>query len=108
MKLLEYGRYWKTYPEFKSKSTSILEYENGEWTTNGNGAPLAVEEIRPLDPETIDPIHRMNEIPAKELSEIEKGYISPIYDYLKITMSLTSGLRCKFTGKSSSTVNRYT
>ena len=107
MKLLKYGRYWQTHPEFKSKSASLLEYEDGEWIADSDGAPLIVEEIKPLDPATIKSIDRMNEILAKELSESEKERISPIYDYLKKNDVIDARIAMQVTGKPSSTVNRY-
>ena len=107
LKLLKYGRYWKTYPEFKSRRASLLVDSDDERIADDNGAPIVVEEVKPLDPETVASIDRMRDILANSLTDSEKRRLEPIYDYLKANDVIDAGIAMQVTGKSSSTVNRY-
>lgn len=42
LKLLRYGRYWQTYPEFRSREEALPAGGEGVWITGGDGAPMPV------------------------------------------------------------------
>ena len=107
MRLLRYGRYWETYPEFKRRDAASLVDADGEWLTDEDGAPTVVEETRYLDAATLASIDRMAETLAESLSDREKSAIDPIFQYLKTHEVIDNGIARQLTGKSSTTINRY-
>ena len=107
LKLLKYGRYWKTYPEYKEKSVSVLTDEHGDFITDQDGIPLAIEETSEIAPGVLASIDRMMEILSKSLSESEKELYLPIVEYLKTHETIKNADGVKLTGKSAPTVNRY-
>lgn len=107
LKLLKRGRYWKTYPEYKEQAVSVLTDEKGDIITDQDGIPLAIEEIRDIDPRVLASVDRMMEILSKSLSESEKELYLPIVEYLKTHETIKNADGVKLTGKSAPTVNRY-
>lgn len=107
LKLLRYGRYWQTYPEFKSREVALLTDDEGEWITDESGAPLIAEATRELDPQTIASLDRMTETLASGLTDVEKERIAPIFSYLKEHATIDKSIAMQLTGKSSATATRY-
>ena len=107
MKLLKYGRYWETYPEFRSHTISPLLDSDGERITDDQGLPIVAEEIKELDASTLASIDRMAEILAEKLNDREKERYDPLFQYLKTHDTIDARVAMQLTGKSSSTVNRY-
>ena len=91
MKLLRYGRYWKTYPDVADKIVEDI--------------PAIVEEM--FDPKTEKSVDRMMEILTSSLTEAEKEIYLPIAEYLKTHETIKNTDGVKLTGKSAPTVNRY-
>ena len=107
MKLLRYGRYWKTYPEFKLQTTDLLVDENGACLVDEDGVAFALTTVEDLAPAVVASVDRMGDILARELTDGEKKRMTPIYDYLKENDVIDARIAMRVTGKSSSTVNRY-
>jgi ATP-dependent DNA helicase RecG len=107
MKLLKYGRYWETYPEFRSHTISPLLDSDGERITDDQGLPIVAEEITELDASTLASIDRMAETLAEKLNDREKERYDPLFQYLKTHDTINARIATQLTGKSSSTVNRY-
>ena len=103
MKLLQYGRYWNTYP--KNREVSILSTADGEWICTDDGAPLVVESK--VDQETLKSIDRMMEILSRELTESEKKLYEPLADFLKTHEIIKNADVMRISGKGSTTANRY-
>lgn len=103
MKILRHGRYWNTYPD--NKEVAMVTYEDGEWITTEDGAPIVVETN--VDSETLKSIDRMMEILSRELKESEKELYLPIADYLKTHETIKNAEVMEITHKGSSSANRY-
>ena len=82
LKLLKYGRYWKTYPEYKEKSVSVLTDEHGDFITDQDGIPLAIEETSEIAPGVLASIDRMMEI-------LSKSQEFPLASSLKLSIDIT-------------------
>ena len=102
IKLLKYGRYWDTYPEY-----------DGRGQKDGRSHVMAEKEsiIKGSqtwqDKQTERILDHMSDILSSELDEREKQNIMPIYEYLKANETIDAIKAMELTGKSSSTVNRY-
>ena len=107
MRLLRYGRYWETYPEFRRRDATLLEDADGEWITDEDGAPILVERTEALDASTLASIDRMTDILSERLTDREKEKIDPLFQYLKSHDVIDVRVAMQLTGKSSSTANRY-
>ena len=107
MRLLRYGRYWETYPEFRRRDATLLEDADGEWVTDEDGAPILVERTEALDASTLASIDRMTDILSERLTNREKERIDPLFQYLKSHDVIDVRVAMQLTGKSSSTANRY-
>ena len=91
----------------EEKSVSVLTDEHGDFITDQDGIPLAIEETSEIAPGVLASIDRMMEILSKSLSESEKELYLPIVEYLKTHETIKNADGVKLTGKSAPTVNRY-
>lgn len=110
MKLLKYGRYWKTYPEADYEERGVLVDHEGDRIVTSEGIGIAFvqkHEANPADAKTLKSLDHMSEILSKKLNKTEKENIQPIYQYLVEHDTIDAAKAMELTGKSSSTVNRY-
>ena len=107
MKLLRYGRYWETYPEYKTKETGFVESNDGEVLTDYDDVPFVYEVTKDIEPSVIASLDHMMEVLSKELSESEKMVYLPIVDYLKTHETIKNADVMRLTEKKSTSANRY-
>ena len=107
MNLLRHGRYWKTYPDNKEKSTDFLATEDGDLIIDDEGTHIIFETMKEVDPAVIASIDRMMEILTTELNEAEKKIYLPIAEYLKTHDTIKNADAARETGKSPDTAKRY-
>lgn len=103
MKLLKYGRYWKTYPD--NAEDSSPELDKYDYSTTQDHPPVEVEPV--TDPETIRSIDRMMEILSSQLSDEEKELYLPIAEFFKTHDVIKNPDVVDLIHKSAPTANRY-
>ena len=103
LKILKYGRYWKTYPQ--NKEVLQLITENGERITTEDGEPLIFE--TEVDPEILKSIDRMMDILSSQLSDDDKELYLPIAEFLKAHDVIRNSDVQGITKRGSATANRY-
>lgn len=107
IKLLRYGRYWETYPEYKTKETGLVESKDGEVLTDYDDVPFVYEVTKDIEPSVFASLDHMMEILSKELSESEKIVYLPIVDYLKTHETIKNADVMRLTEKKSTSAKRY-
>lgn len=107
MKLLKYGRYWKTHPEFKNRADLTSNTIDGGLIYDEDRTKQAVDNTQELVPDTIKSVDRMMEILAGKLTNLEKKALLPIVEYLKTHETIKNADVMRLTGKGSTSANRY-